>query len=96
MAVRFTVTEKDEFSLVEFEIEGGVIEPKDLADVKLPQLTFTKGVVLSGRGPVWLYAYLNHILHPTPWVACFDPRLGGAVVVQSHTKKQNIGDIVKV
>jgi CRISPR-associated protein Csx3 len=43
-----------------------------------------EGVVLSGRLPVWAFAALAHHYHPRPWVATFDPRLNGAVVVESH------------
>jgi len=44
----------------------------------------TEPVVLSGRLPVWAFAALAHTYHPRPWVGTFDPRLGGAVVVERH------------
>ena len=53
-----------------------------------------KGIILSGRGPVWLYGFLVHFYHPTPWVAIYDPRLVGAVVVESHTPDRSVGDLI--
>jgi len=52
--------------------------------------------VLSGRGPVWLYGFLVHFYHPTSAVAIFDPRLGGAVVVESHNQDFKVGDLIKI
>jgi CRISPR-associated protein Csx3 len=65
-----------------------------LAPAQLPELlrateaavpaAGTEPVVVSGRLPVWAFAALVHTYHPRPWVGTFDPRLGGAVVVQRH------------
>lgn len=55
-----------------------------------------KGVVLSGRGPVWLYCFLTHFYHPTKFVATYDPRLQGAVVVESHGSQYKVGDVIPV
>ena len=52
-------------------------------------------MVISGRGPVWLFAALAHEYHPRPFVATFDPRLGG-VVVESHTPNHKVGEVVAV
>jgi len=94
--IKFSTQEKENFTLVEFEIEGGVCTPDDLRELKSPKVDFTKGVIISGRGPVWLYAYLVHEFHPARWVGTFDPRLGGGVVVTSHTPEVKVGDVVKV
>lgn len=75
-------------TLIEFEVEGGVMSPSDLATLAFPDVDGSKGVILSGRGPVWLYAALAHNYHVTRWVATFDPRVvegGGAVVVSVHS-----------
>ncbi|GMV89376.1 MAG: hypothetical protein AMXMBFR81_23070 [Chthonomonas sp.] len=52
------------------------------------------GVVLSGRIPLWGAAMLCHHFHPTCWVGTYDPRLGGAVVVQSHTPGVRVGQVL--
>ena len=56
----------------------------------------TEGVVISGRMPVWVFATLTHEYHPRPFVATFDPRLGGAVVVATHTPQVGIGQVVSL
>ncbi|MDF5729195.1 MAG: CRISPR-associated ring nuclease Crn3/Csx3 [Rhizonema sp. PD38] len=73
-----------------------LIEPQDLVNLELPEgIDTTGGVVISGRAPIWLYAYLTHELHPTAWVACYDPRLG-AVVVATHSRLVRIAQVIAV
>ncbi len=85
------------YTLIEFELKEP-IEPSDLIKLytKLPRIDSTKGVVISGRGPIWLHSFLAHFYHPTKFVAHYDPRLGGAVVVQSHNRKYHVGQIIKL
>ncbi|OIP68758.1 MAG: CRISPR-associated protein Csx3 [Oscillatoriales cyanobacterium CG2_30_44_21] len=72
-----------------------VISPSDMIGLELPATVDTSGgVVISGRAPIWLYAYFVHELHPTKWVACFDPRLSGGVVVATHSNQAAIGQII--
>ena len=75
--------------------ENGIISPADLKNLKLPEgIDFRKGVVIYGKAPVWLFAFLSHELHIAKWVATYDPRIG-AVVVQSHDKDSpQVGDII--
>jgi CRISPR-associated protein Csx3 len=71
-----------------------LIAPEDLTDLELPSgIDTTGGIVITGRAPIWLYAHLVHELHPTAWVACFDPRLG-AVVVSTHSRQTHIGQVI--
>lgn len=68
--------------------------PDDLQALTLPSgIDATGGVVISGRAPIWLYAYLVHELHPTAWVATYDPRLG-AVVVVTHSRQVKTGQVI--
>jgi CRISPR-associated protein Csx3 len=72
-----------------------LIEPHDLVNLTLPAgIDTTGGVVINGRAPIWLYAHLVHELHPTAWVACYDPRLGGGVVVATHSRQTTVGQVV--
>ncbi|MBK1986917.1 CRISPR-associated protein Csx3 [Sphaerospermopsis aphanizomenoides BCCUSP55] len=82
--------------LIELTKSDRIIEPQDLIDLELPAgIDTTGGVVISGRAPIWLYGYLIHELHPTAWVACYDPRMG-AVVVATHTRLVHIGQVIKI
>lgn len=92
--ITFNVEQKSGFSVVSFEIEGGVMTPSELASIQPPTIPGNQGVILSGRGPVYLFAFLTHFYHPTQWVACFAPAEGGGVVVESHYKGVAVGEIV--
>ena len=96
MAVKFQTKEHEGFVLVEFELDSPVIKPEELREITPPAVPVGRGVVISGRGPIWLYGVLIHHFHPASWVAVFDPRLGGGVVVESHVPEVQVGDVVKV
>lgn len=86
----------EKYQLIETELlSNGLIEPVDLKHIILPSgIDFRKGVIIYGKAPVWLYAFLSHELHIAKWVATFDPRIG-AVVVQSHgVDSPQKGDII--
>lgn len=86
--------------IVTFELGEDSLSPEMLSQVTPPdpiKNNFAhKGVILSGRGPVWLYGFLVHFYHPTKFVATYDPRLQGAVVVESHGSQWKVGDVIPV
>ena len=92
--IDFSTVEAEEYTIVRFHFED-IIEPEMLHLIDPPKVEPTKGVIISGRGPIWLYCNLTHHYHPTRFVATHDPRLGGAVVVQSHSKVHLVGTIIK-
>lgn len=95
--IKFQTDTVNDYQILKFEIVEGVMEPCELNSIEIPELDQTKGVVISGRGPIWLYAFLTHALHPHPWLATYDPRLGGAVVIERHRKEApEIGKIIKI
>jgi CRISPR-associated protein Csx3 len=76
--------------------ENGIITPGDIKGLKIPPtIDFTKGVVIEGKAPIWLYGYLVHECHPSAWVACYDTRLG-AVVVATHCHDVGISQVFKL
>lgn len=82
---------------IQLTTEDGIIEPKDLKSLKLPEnLQSNQGVVIEGKSPIWVYGFLVHECHATAWVGCFDPRLEGAVVVESHTRGVSVGSVLKL
>lgn len=89
---------------IQLTAPGGIIEPNDLKGLELPDgMVWSQGVVIEGKGPIWLYGYLVHECHPAAWVGCFDPRLGeatpqsgGAVVVSTHSRAVEVGEVLFV
>jgi len=77
------------------QVQDGVISPEDIKGLELPDgIQWSRGVVLEGRAPIWLYGYLIHLCHAAAWVGCYDPRLSGAVVVQTHTRGVSVGLVI--
>lgn len=95
-SIEYSIHQLQNYQLLNFQLPGsGIVEPEILKEIKLPaSIDFKKGVIISGKGPIWLYAHLVHLLHISAWVAVYDPRIG-AVVVQSHSKKSfSAGDVL--
>jgi len=93
-AVKFKVSEGPAYTIVAFSFDRP-IEPKQLQELKPPFVEADRGVVLYGRGPIWLYCFLSHYYHYCKFVAVYNPRLG-AVITESHTPLMREGDILKV
>ena len=91
--IKFNVIDKGEYAIVEFELSEP-LTPEELKSIKPPNIV-GKGVVLSGRGPIWLYGFLIHYYHPATFIATYDPRIG-AVIVESHTPKHKVGDVINI
>ena len=78
--MKFSVQDHGEYVVVEFTLEGP-ITPDILGSLEPPSVPGGKGVVLSGRGPVWLYGYMiTYYVSVVPFLATHDPRLGHVVV----------------
>ncbi len=96
--IHFKHKPAEKYTLVAYKIEDGILTPSDLVNLSPPDPVANnfahKGIVLSGRGPLWLYGFLVHLHHPTKWVATYDPRLEGSVVVASHDPKTKIWDLI--
>jgi CRISPR-associated protein Csx3 len=74
-------TSKD-FQLLDVLIGGnGVADHRDLSLLHFPEEPdLQKGIILAGRGPIWLYTYLTHLCGRAAWVAVMDPRHGAIVI----------------
>lgn len=81
-------------TLITFDIDGGVTTPEEVFGAPLPEVSLDRGVILSGRGPIWLFARFIHHYHPARWIAVHDPRIG-YIVVQSHCKERYEGEILE-
>lgn len=100
--IQLKASDRDSFTLIDIILPNEVCEPSDLKGLELPDADTTKGIVFSGRAPIWLFGTLIHQAHIFLWVGTFDPRIevdgvkGAAVVVESHGGKYRVGDIVPV
>lgn len=91
---------EDEYTVAFFRIErsDGILEHERLPEVCLPVEVHgreDRGLIISGRGPIWLYAHLTHLAHTFAWLGIYDPRHQGAVVVERHTETApSVGEIL--
>lgn len=97
--ISFKITITDPFCILNFQLQNEITA--DILSTLLPPDPIAenfahKGVIISGRGPVWLFCFLTHYYHITKFVATYDPRLSGAVVVESHASEHKVGDIIPV
>lgn len=97
--VIFEIENREKYVLINIELKQELthtilknIKPPNLVEKNLAN----KGVVLNGRGPIWLYGYLIHFYHPSKFVAVYDPRINGAVIVQSHSPEYSVGNIIEL
>ena len=97
--VEFKIEKKRKFYVIHFELKKE-ISPADLKRITPPDAVenkfSSKGVILSGRAPIWFYGFLIHFYHPTKFIAVYEPRLNKAVVVETHTSKYKVGDLIKI
>lgn len=71
------------------------IQPDELERLKLPaDFDESRGVMLFGNAPVWLYGRLVELCRAAAWVGCYNVRQGGAIVVASRVPIPGVGAVV--
>lgn len=90
----FTVVETAEYSLVEFTIPGGFIKAPQLPLVVPPVLNPNKGVVIAGRGVVWITAALGQAYRHHKWVAVRDAAKGAFICGVGEGSHASLGGLV--
>ena len=92
----FKVNKIDE-DMVELEFTlKRPMKPEELRLVIPPPIPVGKVLLISGRGPIWLYAYLvHHYVHLAKAIATYDPKIPGYIVVASHSEDYRPGDVIK-
>jgi len=97
------IREEEEYLFIDVVIGGnGVITPEELSELleevksETGDRYFGKGVIISGRLPVWVHSAIAHLFHASKFVAHFDPRFKGGVVVASHDPEYRVGQVISV
>ncbi|MEM1123800.1 MAG: CRISPR-associated ring nuclease Crn3/Csx3 [Bacteroidota bacterium] len=100
--ITFALHQEEKYVVVAFDLTtpNHLLVPADLSTLVPPDPiahNFAhKGVILSGKGPIWLYGFLVHFYHPTRWVATYDPRWQGGIVVETHDPSIKVGTVIPV
>lgn len=84
-----------DFQILDLFIDGnGQGDHRDLAALRLPSdFDWEQGVVLNGKGPLWLHTWAMQQCRHAPWLAVMDPR-HGAIVVRSHDGGPEIASVI--
>ena len=70
------------------------IDYSDIDEVIVPPAPAGIGVILSGKLPLWLFTSLAVTYHAAPWLAVYQPPLGGSVVVHSVNSQFPVGSVL--
>lgn len=69
----------------------------DASKVTLPQIDLTRGIVLSGRLPLWMYSALALAYRNAAWLAVYQPTMQNhAVVISSRLAGLSPGSLVEL
>lgn len=91
--MKFLKTELENFQIITIDLEGESIVPSILESINLPEIDYTKGVVIDGKAPIWLYGYLLQVYHIARWTGVNQPLLGGAIVTKTHDALFRLGTV---
>ena len=85
------IVEQSEFTRIEITLPEYHVDYGEMARFVAPQVDLTRGVVLDGRCPLWLYATLSRSYAGAAWVAVHVPQDQQALVVASRRAQHPIG-----
>lgn len=93
--VRAHVSVQDEYIWVELVLPEGYLDYAEAEQVRLPRFVHDKGVILSGKLPLWLWTAAARAYRMAPWLGIYQPQLGPqAVVVATHVRQMSPGMLV--
>jgi CRISPR-associated protein Csx3 len=78
-----------DFLRLELSLQGSYLDFAEAADLRLPVVPGSSGLVVSGKLPLWLWTAVARIYANQKWLAVFQPQLGDyAVVVASRDRSR--------
>jgi CRISPR-associated protein Csx3 len=90
------IEERANYTTLELVVGSQYLDPDEPEGLSLPVIAPGKnGLALSGKIPNWLLmAAARQLAGIRPWLAVYQPPLGGAVVVWSAIEERAIGEIL--
>lgn len=86
--------ETDVRTHLEFFIPETYLDYDELATLVVPPVSAGKGLILSGKLPLWLYTSLAVTYAYTPWLAVYQPNANGAILVASQDATRPVGSVM--
>lgn len=94
-SLQVTLHETPDQTRVEFVVRDAYLDYTEANGLTVPLLPRDKGIVLSGKLPLWLWTALALTYLETPWLAIYQPQLGEqAIVVQSAAGSLTPGALI--
>lgn len=96
--ISFEAVEQSNFTLLHCILHNQNLDYKRISHLHVPMLPASKGLVLSGKLPLWLTSALSSLYyqHGLPWIAGYYPQSQSAVVVASRTSTCAPGDLIPI
>lgn len=93
---RVKVQEYAEATVLDVDIHTKHLDYLQAETLSFPPVSPAYGLILSGQMPSWLVTALVRLYIATavPWIACYQPQLGHAVVVTTRTDAMKIGEVI--
>ncbi len=80
---------------VEFALTRAYLDYDEAQGLIIPPPPQDRGLVLSGKLPLWLWTALALTYRDVPWLAVYQPQWGDrALVIRSHTAEPQLGTFV--
>jgi CRISPR-associated protein Csx3 len=93
--VTFRLLDRPDHARLEVALAESYLDYAEAEGLAVPPPPPGKGVVLSGKLPLWLWTALAVAYHDAAWMAVFQPMLGDrAVVIASQTAQIRVGSLV--
>ncbi len=92
--LRFRVRTTSDLVLVDASIPASYLDYDELPRLVAPVVEPERGVVIGGKLPLWLCTSLALTYRSAPWIAVYQPPLGGCVVVRSNVDNPHIGQVL--
>jgi CRISPR-associated protein Csx3 len=90
------IVPQDTYTHVQFSVPGSYLHYREAAHIPVPIVDSTRGVLLDGRLPLWMWAALARTyVNRVAWIGTFYPRLGCGVVVWSADAAVAVGRCVE-
>lgn len=98
MAIHLSVWDKEaEYTLLFVDASKGKPKPIELQKLQYPKIEGTKGLVISSPVSQWIGSRIvMQYRNRTSWVAVYDSKLHGAVVVKSLCSDKVIGELISI
>lgn len=94
--ITFEVENRKDCTLFHCYLHNQNLAYAQLGGLNVPVLPIDKGVILSGKLPLWLFSALTHFYQQAhlPWIAGYYPQRESCVVVYSRVPDHVPGDLI--